>query len=64
MLTTFSLENECLLRPIGPEDLAHYDDRVKEIYQLLSDDDTLRFIPQNLSRFIISDDNPNPESRS
>lgn len=53
MLTTFCLENECLLiRPIGPEDLTHYEDRVKEIYQLLSDDDTLRFIPQKRLRTI------------
>lgn len=53
MLTTFCLENECLLiHPIGPEDLDHYEDRGNEIYQLLSNDETLRFIPQKRLRSI------------
>jgi len=47
MLQSVSLENEYLhIHHFRSEDLNRYKKLVKDIYQLLSDDDTLHFIPE------------------
>jgi RimJ/RimL family protein N-acetyltransferase len=46
MFKPVSFENENLLiHPLRPEDLNRYDDIVNDIYKILSDEKTLKFLP-------------------
>jgi ribosomal-protein-alanine N-acetyltransferase len=47
MLQPICLENEQVyIHPLRPEDISRYEHLVKEIFQIMSDDETLHFIPE------------------
>ncbi|WP_345948987.1 hypothetical protein ABDD95_19255 [Mucilaginibacter sp. PAMB04274] len=53
MLDPIYLENDqVIVHAFGPEDVKRYEALVKDIYQLFSDPDTLRFIPEKRLRSV------------
>ncbi|WP_462265870.1 GNAT family N-acetyltransferase [Mucilaginibacter sp.] len=53
MLQPIYLENDQVcIHPLRPEDLRRYEHLVNEIYQILSDNETLYFIPEKRLRSV------------